>query len=461
MQKNNNYLLNNLNINFVNMLSKITILIMYSFFYVLSVIIYDSNPYSLVIMGFLGVFISIFCIIKKIFILDLFMIYIIVTSFTFSFLSIKSFEYQKQLSGYFFYYIFIGTFCALIGMIVGEFSHSNTKCIVLTKYFNIQHKVVKVRNYAYIFTIISIVCYLINININNGLPIFSIDRSKYVLFDSRFYAVTHWLQPTLILVIYSFTYMSNTTKHKLLLSLCFIYYFIAPLLAMNRGGIVFMSIFAFPSIYIYAKKYGKINMLRIIILIFLILFIMLSVKRVNLVSYTVMNKELRVINSQSNYLVSPKVDTTLAFLLTYVTIGYNNFDHNISRIAQHSWGARIIFPFNPFTRLHKFINEVLKKSVAQDISPGLNIHCMIAHVFYDLGQLGVICVLFFWGYCCGVAQSFLFKSTSVVVYILFSMCFLSVVMSFFVALFTLSTFGPWLFTVLIFRYLIYSRIRIY
>ena len=123
----------------------------------------------------------------------------------------------------------------------------------------------------------------------------------------------------------------------------------------------------------------------------------------------------------------------------YATMGYDNFDCNVNKIENYSFGAKAILPITEFLGLDTVIpNSIDVAAVADRIIPVFNTHSIIMAPYFDLGIVGIAIYMIIIGYISACTESL--KTNNIINLLLKSLIKFALLFSFFVSYFSNKTF---------------------
>ncbi|WP_027622337.1 O-antigen polymerase [Acetivibrio clariflavus] len=415
----------------INCYNKIFEVCFISFMYLISAIIYYYNN---IIAGMLLIFTAVFIFVinykQNKTIADIYLLFWSSWLGTLGLAMLRLLRYQQQWKVEFFLITYIG----LMSMIIGTF---------IGKSFKLRNKIIKnnfkLSYYTVIFgTAIAILMSILSYLRTGIIPILSDKLTAYHDHYTRFYVIQVGMMPLGGIAYYVLRSFNLKRHQKLIMYLAmFIHLFVFPIIYVARGTFVICIFYVLPILYYYTKN--KKRFLRIGVVVFLILLLVITSSRNysnEQVEFFFQPKEVSILNF--NF----KLSNNLVMVYSYLTISHDNFNYNIDRIDSFSYGGRMLEPFEVILRTD-FFNKLRLDNKLENISFGLNTHNMMGIIYYDFGILGIIAVLFIYGFIFGIIEKTFRYSINPYISLIYGGVLIVVSLGFFTAWTTQFTLWMW------------------
>ncbi len=274
-------------------------------------------------------------------------------------------------------------------------------------------------------TLVSLVCFLLNIAIKGYIPFFSELPNAYLTFYTRFYvfcvAGTMLAGPC----YYCIKTCKLKTWQTALLYACIVYnVFGFPILVVSRGTFITAAISLSCAIY-YLNKRRFLVLLTCLVVMFSI-YLMCSGARnysdAQLDYYFETNtnkddpKEEEGDEADDSLHAGVPENTIqlpgkVAFVYSYLTVAHDNMNEAVKHCTEYSYGLRQLAPFNSVLR-SKALEEALENLDYHLVRPHLNTINLMGEVYYDFGILGMLLLPFIWALAFGLIQESYLRSHS-------------------------------------------------
>ncbi len=269
-------------------------------------------------------------------------------------------------------------------------------------------------------TLVSLVCFVINIAIRGYVPFFSAIPNAYLHFYTRFYVLcvagTMLAGPCY--------YCIKTCKLKLwqqiLLYACILYnVFGFPILVVSRGTFITAAISLSCAIYYLNKR--RFWVLIVCLIVMFSVYFMCSNARnysdaqLNEFFETDTSPKEDEEENEEDHLGEPEVQIQLpgqvAFVYSYLTVAHDNMNEAVKHCQSYSYGLRQLAPFNALLRSDA-LDQALDDLEYYLVRPHLNTINLMGEVYYDFGMVGMLVLPLLWALAFGLMQESYLRSRS-------------------------------------------------
>ncbi|HAS91145.1 MAG TPA: hypothetical protein DCS12_02455 [Clostridiales bacterium] len=405
-------------------------LLMISILYWFVFMIYQYDSIS---AGIIMILFSLYFIINNVFIknqeINLYYLLIFIWFFTMGLSMLRLLGYQEPWTLKFFIITYLDLILMSMGLNIG-------KTITITT-CNYSINITKIFYIVLFCTFISILMYILSVLSTGIIALLSSSAGAYYNQYTRFVVIQVGMIPVSVLAYYYIVKSNECKVKKIITMLCiFINVFLLPTLSVARGVFVVSVVLLFPIILINIKN--KFNFLKILLVVFFI-FVFLTASRKykdDYLEYIFMPQETKIMG------VNVKMNAFQTFIYGYITVSHDNFNYNMDRISDYSYGGRILKPLNVLFRL-KSIDKLVDNSITTNISFALTTHNMFGVTYYDFGFFSII-VLFLISIVFGMVESYFYKNKSPISSIIYGCCFICIFFSFFTSYLANFLFWMWL-----------------
>lgn len=146
-----------------------------------------------------------------------------------------------------------------------------------------------------------------------------------------------------------------------------------------------------------------------------------------------------------------------AFIVSYFTIGHDNFNYAVTHKTGNTWGLRQLEPFNVILR-SKTLANALDQVEIYLVRPYLNTSNLISMAYYDFGVTGVVALMLIWSFAFGIIEAFYNRYKSLFSMLAYGVCLIPITLSFFEA--WMSYFTTWLMFGTVFLLFVFSTFKV-
>ncbi len=270
-------------------------------------------------------------------------------------------------------------------------------------------------------TLVSLVCFAINIAIRGYIPFFSTIPNAYYYFYTRFYvfcvAGTMLAGPC----YYCIKTCKLKTWQKALLYACIVYnVFGFPILVVSRGTFITAAISLSCAIYYLNKRRFWVLILCLIVM-FSVYFMCSNARNYSdaqldeFFETDTSQKEEDQEENEEEHLGEPEIQIQLpgkvAFVYSYLTVAHDNLNEAVKHCTEFSYGLRQLAPFNALLR-SAALEEALENLEYYLVRPHLNTINLVGEVYYDFGMAGMLVLPMLWALLFGLMQESYLRSRS-------------------------------------------------
>ena len=205
-----------------------------------------------------------------------------------------------------------------------------------------------------------------------------------------------------------------------------------PLLYVSRFQLVFVVGFAVVT-FIMVNKKIRLKTMGILLGLLVPVYILTVVHHSYDVSYLSQVFEMKY--SQTPLIISQPY--------MYVANNFENFNHMVVRLTEHTWGLRMLYPFFALTGLKRLFPQLAASEVFL-IKPELTTLTMFYDAYYDFGVFGIFFFAFAIGMAAKVLMSAIKKNCNPVVYLFYGQMAIYLGLAFFTTWFSNPTTWFWL-----------------
>lgn len=358
--------------------------------------------------------------------LDLKALFILTWYATMGLAMMRLLGYQFEWSLSFFTAQFIGIVMLLVSIDFGHFIYK-TFFYKKNNYLRNSDKFsIKTYHLVIFFTLVSFICYLINLKIVGFIPLFDESPTAYVRNTSKFMTIEIGLAPVSGAAYYCITREGISRFKKFVMWGCLILTLaVYPILNLSRGNFV-ANVCMFLPVYFYCSK-DKRKAVRNLAAAALIAFLGLTAARggdFSKVYQALQIKEGSVLSRMGD------LGNKIAMLYAYLTCSHDNFALNILSFNTFTGGLRMFNIFNEILDI-PWIQDVLANSTLEWVTYFLNTHDTFAFFYYDIGYFGIALWTFVWGGIWGFSEKFCRLRPSVVSYMMMGVTVYCVAFAFF------------------------------
>ncbi len=271
-------------------------------------------------------------------------------------------------------------------------------------------------------TLVSVVCFLINIAIRGYVPFFSMLPNAYLTFYTRFYVLC--VAGTMLAgpCYYCMKTCKLRTWQKALLVACIVYnVFVFPILVVSRGTFLTAAISLSCAIYYLNKRQLKV-LIACLIVMFGVYFMCSTARNYSdaqlnefFETDTSRDEETEDVVDDDAHLGEPEHTIQLpgkvAFIYSYLTVSHDNFNEAVKHCTKYTYGLRQLAPFNSVLRSDA-LEEALGNVEYYLVRPHLNTINLMGDVYYDFGMIGMLILPFLWALAFGLMQESYLRSRS-------------------------------------------------
>lgn len=396
----------------------------FTIIYWISTLIYYFNNYlSALVLLCYGMFLA-YQIMKRRDYLNLVHISLLVNSIILGLQELQLLVYQDKLSTTFFLLNYLGNVMLVVGFILGDNLKINNQ--ILDRINSSKIKIDKIYKFVIIATLIAVISFILSTLITGVIAIFSNSITAYQDKYSKFVILEVAMMPAAGLAYYCFTQKELKKRKKVIMILCMIVHVIVlPGLNVSRGVLMTAAVMIFPTIYFYSKNKGLV--LKITSVILLIVFVIFTNSRNytdEYIAYFFGGRDIVI--GEKHY----KIDGNFAFIYGYLTVSNDNFNYNIEKLNDYSYGAATLRPINVLLKSKK-LDNMLEESKLVLIKPGLTTHSMIGYTYYDLGVFGVTFLMMLYGVFYGIISNRFRNTKSPISALMYGSCLINIVLGFF------------------------------
>ncbi len=282
--------------------------------------------------------------------------------------------------------------------------------------------------------VVSVLCFLFEATVGDDIPLFvgETHGSYYYRATGLHYFTVSCILIPAITVLYVKVSESVRNKRLLFLVPANVLAVLLPLLYVSRFQLVFVVGFAVVT-FIMVNKKIRLKTLGILLGLLVPVYILTVVHHSYDVSYLSQVFEMKY--SQTPLIISQPY--------MYVANNFENFNHMVVRLTEHTWGLRMLYPFFALTGLKRLFPQLAASEVFL-IKPELTTLTMFYDAYYDFGVFGIFFFAFAIGMAAKVLMSAIKKNCNPVVYLFYGQMAIYLGLAFFTTWFSNPTTWFWL-----------------
>ncbi len=282
--------------------------------------------------------------------------------------------------------------------------------------------------------VVSVLCFLFEATVGDDIPLFvgETHGSYYYRATGLHYFTVSCILIPAITVLYVKVSESVRNKRLLFLVPANVLAVLLPLLYVSRFQLVFVVGFAVVT-FIMVNKKIRLKTMGILLGLLVPVYILTVVHHSYDVSYLSQVFEMK-------YSQTPLIITQPYM---YVANNFENFNHMVVRLTEHTWGLRMLYPFFALTGLKRLFPQLAASEVFL-IKPELTTLTMFYDAYYDFGVFGIFFFAFAIGMAAKVLMSAIKKNCNPVVYLFYGQMAIYLGLAFFTTWFSNPTTWFWL-----------------
>ncbi|MCI8795669.1 MAG: oligosaccharide repeat unit polymerase [Dorea sp.] len=282
--------------------------------------------------------------------------------------------------------------------------------------------------------VVSVLCFLFEATVGDDIPLFvgETHGSYYYRATGLHYFTVSCILIPAITVLYVKVSESVRNKRLLFLVPANVLAVLLPLLYVSRFQLVFVVGFAVVT-FIMVNKKIRLKTMGILLGLLVPVYILTVVHHSYDVSYLSQVFEMKY--SQTPLIISQPY--------MYVANNFENFNHMVVRLTEHTWGLRMLYPFFALTGLKRLFPQLAASEVFL-IKPELTTLTMFYDAYYDFGVFGIFFFAFAIGMAAKVLMSAIKKNCNPVVYLFYGQMAIYLGLAFFTTWFSNPTTWFWL-----------------
>lgn len=343
--------------------------------------------------------------------------------FTIGLASLRLTNYQTEWEKKTWIYLALAYLIFNIGIIagykVGEKIVDNTQKIRNIKFGRIVFELKENRLFyvCVVTTLISLICFVINIAIKGWVPFFVSNSSAYVHFYTRFHVFTVAGTIASGLCYYCIKKQKNSKLQKIILYLCILYLvFLMPILIVSRGTFMCSALSLTASIFYINKQKFSVLVLCVVV--------MFGVYELGSFARNYSSSALEEFFEPAEIVIDPnggennsdesesnlsfKLPGKVAFVYSYLTVGHDNFNEEVKNATEYTYGVRQLTPFNVILRSDK-IDSIVENGENYLVRPHLTTVNLIGQAYYDGRGIAIAILVFLWATVFGAIECIYLK----------------------------------------------------
>lgn len=282
--------------------------------------------------------------------------------------------------------------------------------------------------------VVSVLCFLFEVTAGDDIPLFvgETHGSYYYRATGLHYFTVSCILIPAITVLYIKVSESVRNKRLLFLVPANVLAVLLPLLYVSRFQLVFVVGFAVVT-FIMVNKKIRLKTMGILLGLLVPVYILTMVQYSYDASY--LNQVFEMKYSNMPLIISQPY--------MYVANNFENFNHMVVHLTEHTWGLRMLYPFFALTGLKRLFPRLAASEVFL-IKPELTTLTMFYDAYYDFGVFGIFFFAFALGIASKVLMSAIKKDCNPVVYLFYGQMAIYLGLAFFTTWFSNPTTWFWL-----------------